>query len=249
MPRREPRGDRFFRRLLALGRHTGQRRGLGHHLRTRLLVGTLVAFPLVVTLFFGRFFFALLDRWFQPIARHYFGFALPGAGLLLFLVALYLLGVVATNVLGSRLLDVVERLISRLPLVRPVYQGARKITEAIQLSGTTRFRRVVLVPFLGKGLRSLGFVTREAARLGDPTGASHTLVFVPTTPNPTSGFLVAVPPEDLVPIDLSVEDGVRLIISGGLLAPEGHRATLDDDDEDGNGETQRAGEDPRPDSS
>ena len=88
-----------------------------------------------------------------------------------------------------------ERLISRLPLVRPVYQGARKITEAIQLSGTTRFRRVVLVPFLGQGLRSLGFVTREAARLGDSTGASHTLVFVPTTPNPTSGFLVAVPPE------------------------------------------------------
>jgi uncharacterized membrane protein len=219
---------------------------VGRHLRTRLLVGFLVAFPLVVTLFFGRFIFALLDRWFQPIARHYFGFAIPGAGLLLFLLSLYLLGVLATNVFGSRLLDLVERLISRVPLVRPVYQGARKITEAIQLRGTTRFRRVVLVPFLGPGIRSLGFVTREAAPLGDASGSAHTLVFLPTTPNPTSGFVLAVPPEELVPLDLSVEDGIRLVISGGLLAPDGREIAHDDEDDDERDETERAGGEPRP---
>jgi uncharacterized membrane protein len=154
--------------------------------------------------------------------------------------------VLATNVFGSRLLDLVERLISRVPLVRPVYQGARKITEAIQLRGTTRFRRVVLVPFLGSGLRSLGFVTRETSDLGDPSGATHVLVFVPTTPNPTSGFLVAVPPSDLVPVDLSVEDGIRLVISGGLLAPDGRGKAAHDDDEDEGEETERAGDSPRP---
>lgn len=219
---------------------------MGHHLRTRLLVGFLVAFPLVVTLFFGRFIFALLDRWFQPIARHSFGFAIPGAGLAIFLLSLYLLGVLATNVFGSRLLDLLERLISRVPLVRPVYQGARKITEAIQLRGTTRFRRVVLVPFLGPDIRSLGFVTREAASVGDSTGAGYTLVFLPTTPNPTSGFLLAVPPDSLVALDLSVEDGIRLVISGGLLAPGAAEGLDDDDNNDEDGEMERAGGEPRP---
>ena len=124
----------------------------------------MVAFPLVVTIFFGRFVFELLDRWFRPISRHLFGFPVPGVGLLLFLLGLYLLGLLATNVFGSRLLNLFERVISRLPAVGPIYQGARKITEAFQLRGSNRFRRVVLVPFPGPGLQSVGFVTQERPR-------------------------------------------------------------------------------------
>ncbi len=242
-------GDPFFRRMVQLGHRDSSARGhgVGHHLRTRLLVGSLVAFPLVVTIFFGRFIFNLLDRWFRPISNHYLGFPVPGAGLILFLLGLYLLGVLATNVFGSRILHLLERGLQRLPVLGPIYQGARQITAAIQLRGTTRFQRVVLVPYPSAGLRAIAFVTQESVRLGTYGTDESVLVFVPTTPNPTSGFLVVVPRRDVTPLDLSVEDGVRMVISGGLLLPDGLERLQPG--ETPQLETERAGEEPRPASS
>ena len=209
----------FFRRL---GDLTGQRegrRGIGRWNRTRLLVGFMVAFPLVVTIFFARFFFGLLDRWFRPISERLVGEQLIGVGLVLSLLILLVLGVVATNVLGGRLLHFFEKLLSGIPLLSPIYQGARQITEAIQIHEATEFQRVVLLPFPNQNVRSLGFVTRDFPA---PTAFSEepsSLVFVPTTPNPTSGYLVVAKHEDLTVLDMSVEEGVKLVISGGLLTP------------------------------
>jgi len=212
---------RFFRRLQeALRRTERSERSLGRRLRNRLLVGFLVAFPLAVTVFFARFVFRLLDEWFRPISERFFGVTIHGVGMLLALIGLFLLGSLATNVFGSRLLDLFEAFVSRLPLLSPIYQGARQITEAIQITDNREFRKVVLIQFPHPGVRSIGFVTREFAgptRFGnEPTY----LVFVPTTPNPTSGFLVAVPRQDATVLDIDVEDGVKLVISGGLLTPE-----------------------------
>ena len=210
----------FFRRVIELARRGEDRqRGFGSWLRTRLLVGFLVAFPLVVTAFFGLFLFGLLDRWFRPISRQLFGYQIFGAGLILALLGLLLLGIFATNVFGSRLLTFFERRVARLPLLSPIYQGARQITEAIQVRETTQFRQVVLLPFPHPGVLSIGFVTREfggaTAFRTEPTS----LVFVPTTPNPTSGFLVVARQRDLQVLDISIEEGVKLVISGGLLTP------------------------------
>ena len=228
----------FFRRLAEVARPKDQRRrGFGHYLRTRLSVGFLVAFPLVVTIFFARFIFELLDRWFRPISRQLLGFPMVGAGMLLALIALFLLGVVATNVLGGRLLGFFERRITGLPLLSPIYQGARQITEALQMSGSSQFRKVVLLKFPHPGVRSIGFVTREFSSPTTFCDESSALVFVPTTPNPTSGFLVSVPQRELQTLAISVETGVKLVISGGLLTPE---ELLGDPNE------ARAGEDPRP---
>jgi uncharacterized membrane protein len=135
------------------------------------------------------------------------------------LVILFLLGVAATNVIGARLFSFFERKITGLPLLSPIYQGARQITEAIQMHDTAEFRRVVLLPFPNQNVRSLGFVTRDfrtATAFGDQPTA---LVFVPTTPNPTSGYLVVVKQVDLTALDMTVEEGVKLVISGGLLTP------------------------------
>jgi uncharacterized membrane protein len=187
--------------------------------RNRLLVGFMVAFPLVVTIFFGRFIFGLMDRWFRPISDRLFGQPLVGVGMVVSLLVLFLLGIAATNVLGARLLSFFEKRITGVPLLSPIYQGARQITEAIQLHDAAEFRRVVLLPFPNQNVRSLGFVTRDfrgATAFGEEATA---LVFVPTTPNPTSGFLVAVKQADLTTLDISVEEGVKLIISGGLLTP------------------------------
>jgi uncharacterized membrane protein len=209
----------FFGRLSDLARRSGNRRGVGHWIRTRLLVGFMVAFPLVVTIFFARFIFGLMDKWFRPISERIVGEPLVGVGMVVSLVVLFLLGVISTNVLGGRLLSYFEKRITGLPLLSPIYQGARQITEAIQIHETAEFRRVVLLPFPNQNVRSLGFVTRDfrtATAFGDEPTA---LVFVPTTPNPTSGYLVVVKQKDLTPLDIDVEEGVKLVISGGLLTP------------------------------
>jgi len=221
MKRKGDGGESFFKRLLDRSRvGERKRRGFAATLRNRLVVGFLVAFPLVVTAFFAKFTFQLLDRWFRPFSRYVFGYQVYGAGLLLSLIGLYVLGMIAANVFGSRLLDVFERFVSRLPLLSPIYQGARQITEAIQIRDTRQFQEVVLVTFPYRGAKSIGFVTRgfqHPTLFGDqPT----VLVFVPTTPNPTSGFLVAVPQSDVVSLPISVEAGVKFVISGGLITPD-----------------------------
>jgi uncharacterized membrane protein len=209
----------FFKRLADIARRGEERRSVGRWVRNRLLVGFMVAFPLVVTIFFGRFIFGLMDRWFRPISDRLFGQPLVGVGMVVSLLVLFLLGIAATNVLGARLLSFFEKRITGVPLLSPIYQGARQITEAIQLHDAAEFRRVVVLPFPNQNVRSLGFVTRDfrgATAFGEEATA---LVFVPTTPNPTSGFLVAVKQADLTTLDISVEEGVKLIISGGLLTP------------------------------
>ncbi len=209
----------FFKHLNDLTGRGENRRGLGRWLRARLLVGFMVALPLVVTIFFARFIFGLMDRWFRPISERLFGEPLVGVGLVLSLLILLLLGIAATNVIGARLFAFFERKITGVPLLSPIYQGARQITEAIQMHDTAEFRRVVLLPFPNQNVRSLGFVTRDfrtASAFGDEPTA---LVFVPTTPNPTSGYLVVVKQIDLTALDMTVEEGVKLVISGGLLTP------------------------------
>lgn len=210
--------DGFFRRLSE--DEAKPTSGVGRWLRRRFVVGFLVAFPLVITIFFARFIFGLLDRWFRPISKQFFGFEIPGIGFLLFMVVLFVLGVVATNVLGGRMLSFIERRLSWIPLLSPVYGGARQITEAIQVRKSTEFRKVALLDFPRKGMRSVGFVTQELAQPTRFCAEPCALVFVPTTPNFTTGFLVAVAQRELDVLDISVEEAMKLLISGGLLIPK-----------------------------
>jgi uncharacterized membrane protein len=238
----------FYRSLADPGRRPGGRkRGFGSWLRRRFVVGFLVALPLVVTLFFARFLFQLMDRWFRPISHQLFGREIPGIGLLLVLAIMLLLGVIATNVVGGRLLAYLERLIARVPLLSPIYKGARQVTEAIQIGDTAQFRKVVLIEFPGPGLTSVGFVTSET---GAPTllcPEPAFLVFVPTTPNPTTGFLVTVPKGSVRVLDIPVEDGVKMVMSGGLLIPQSLLGPADANQAlpaDGGSEAERSGRGP-----
>jgi uncharacterized membrane protein len=216
----DPQRSGFFRRLAQPEPDSGlPGKRLGRWVRRRFAVGFLVVFPMVVTLFFARFMFGLLDRWFLPISERLFGMAIPGLGFALFIVGLFILGILATNILGGKLLAAFERRIEGIPLLSPIYQGARQITEAIQIRDSTEFRKVVLLDFPRAGLKSVGFVTREFAQPTAFCDEPSALVFVPTTPNPTTGFLVALPQRELEGLDITVEEGVKLIISGGLLTP------------------------------
>jgi uncharacterized membrane protein len=217
---RDDPGNGFFRRLAESEHDQGPpHRRAARWIRRRFAVGFMVVFPLVITIFFARFIFGLLDRWFLPISERLFGIAVPGIGFILFMVALFILGILATNIIGGRLLDFVERRMTRIPLLSPIYLGARQITEAIQIRGSTDFRKVVMLDFPRHGLRSIGFVTREFNAPTEFCDEPSALVFVPTTPNPTTGFLVALPQRELQVLDITVEQGVKLLISGGLLTP------------------------------
>ena len=220
METHDSQGDGFFRRLAEREPGVGPLHSrAARWIRRRFVVGFLVVLPLVITIFFARFIFGLLDRWFLPISERIFGVEVPGIGFILFMIALFALGILATNILGGRLLDFFERQVAGIPLLSPVYQGARQITEAIQIRGTTDFRKVVLLDFPREGLRSVGFVTREFAGPTAFCDEPASLVFVPTTPNPTTGFLVALPNREIQVLDITVEQGVKLLISGGLLTP------------------------------
>ncbi|HQU33996.1 MAG TPA: DUF502 domain-containing protein, partial [Thermoanaerobaculaceae bacterium] len=115
--------------------------------RARFVTGLLVSFPLVVTLFFGRFLFDLIDRWADPISRRLFDRPVPGFGAAVFVVGVFLLGVLAHNVIGRRVLQFGERLFARIPVLRAVYTGTREVTRAFAGNRAKSFRRVVLVPF------------------------------------------------------------------------------------------------------
>jgi uncharacterized membrane protein len=196
----------------------GHRTTLGGFLRTRFVTGLLVLFPLAVTIFFGRFLFDLLDRWVDPISLALFHRRVIGVGLALALLVIFSLGVLAHNVIGRRVLRFGERLFARIPVLRPVYLGAREVTRAFASNRARNFRRVVLIPFPYVGVRGVAFVTGEFDEW-TPSGPQRMVtVFMPTTPNPTTGFFLVYPIGDLTPTDLSVEEALRMVISGGLVS-------------------------------
>jgi uncharacterized membrane protein len=196
----------------------GKKHGVWAFLRSRFITGILVGFPLVVTLFFGRFLFGLMDRWADPISFRLFGHRMPGMGTALVVVLIFVLGVTAHNVIGRRLLTKGDKLLARIPFLRSVYAGAREVTRAFASNRTRGFRRVVLIPFPNEGVWSVAFVTGEFDEWS-PQGARRMItVFMPTTPNPTTGFFLVYPADAVRSTELTVEEALRMVISGGLVA-------------------------------
>jgi len=196
----------------------GKRHGFLGYLRNRLVTGLLVAFPLVVTIFFGRFLFGLVDRWTDPISMYLFERRIPGVGTALFVLLIFVLGVLAHNVLGRRLLRIGDRLFARIPILRSIYLGTREVTRAFAGDRTKSFRRVVLIPFPYDGVWGMAFVTGEFEETTLEGSRRLISVFMPTTPNPTTGFFLVYPEASVRTTDLTVEEALRMVISGGLVS-------------------------------
>ena len=190
-------------------------------IRAKLLAGVLVLVPLVVTYLVLQFVFVNLDGVLQPAVAALVGRPIPGAGLVVTLMLLYMAGVVATNVFGARLVRVAEHVLDRMPVVRTLYTTSRKAMESMSRTEAPAFQRVVLVEYPRRGIYAVGFVTGQF--LG-PAGEALVTVFLPGTPVPTGGTLTIVPADDVITTDLTVDEGVKLIVSGGILAPERIRA-------------------------
>jgi uncharacterized membrane protein len=141
-------------------------------------------------------------------------------GVAIFFLVILLVGVFATNVIGKRMISIGERILARIPLVNKIYAAVQQISSAFLGSKSSIFSTVVLIEYPRKGVYSLGFVTSVAkGEVQHKTAQQVVGVFVPTTPNPTSGLLVFIPEGDLIRLDMSPEDGLKLVISGGVFTP------------------------------
>ncbi len=201
------------------------KRTLMARLRRYLLTGLVVWIPLGVTLFIFQLFIGYMDRlllvfphaW-QPVQL--VGFNIPGLGVILALLILLLTGFIASNYLGRALLNLGAELLEHIPLVRSVYSAAKQISDTMFSNKGRSFSKVVLIRYPQQETWSLAFQTSESLGEVNKKLPEHMVsVFVPTTPNPTSGFLLMVPQDDMIELEMSVDDALKMIISLGVIVP------------------------------
>jgi len=195
-----------------------QSESAGRVLRRYFLTGLAVILPAAVSVFILWRLFVALDSILGRFIGVYYGRPVPGVGLVALIVLILGIGAIASNIIGRRLIGLVERVLERIPVVRWIYMTIKQLFSAILEERSTSFRKVVLIPFPHPGTWSMAFVTAETAgQLEEVVGRELVSVFLPTTPNPTSGYFILVPREDVRELPMSVNEGLRYIISAGAL--------------------------------
>jgi len=208
---------------ILMGRHRASARV---RLRNYLLTGLVVAGPLTITLYITWWFITWVDGWVKPVVpaaylpETYLPFAIPGFGLVIALTGLTLLGFLTANLVGKTLLNLGEVVLNRMPVVRGIYKGTKQVFETIFSANGTSFRKVGLVEFPVKGTWSLVFISTPASpdlvdRL--PPAGEYLGVFLPCTPNPTTGFFFYLPRQSVIELSMSVDDAAKLVMSAGVI--------------------------------
>jgi uncharacterized membrane protein len=207
-----------------------RRRGLFAGIRASFLTGLVVIAPIAVTLWLVWTVIGWIDGWVIPLIptayrpEQYIGINLRGVGVVIFLIFTVIVGWLAKGLIGRSLINWAEGLVDRMPVVRSVYNGLKQIAETVFAQTETSFDKACLIQYPRPGLWAIAFISTNAkGELARKIGGERDIVsvFMPTTPNPTSGFLLYVPRADVIELDMSVEDAAKLIISAGLVYPAG----------------------------
>jgi uncharacterized membrane protein len=197
--------------------------------RRYLVAGVLVWLPILATIWVVSFMLHIMDRTLLLLPPAYrpealVGFSLPGVGALFALIVLLLTGLLVTNLIGRRLVVWGEDLLNRIPLVRTVYGGVKSFTESV-FSQSNSFRKVVMVEYPRAGAWSIGFLTAEdVEEISDKMGEPHVAVYISAALNATAGYLVVVPRRQVVELDMSVDEAMKMIITCGVVTPHTHHA-------------------------
>jgi uncharacterized membrane protein len=204
------------------------------YIRRYFISGLLVWVPIWVTILVIKFLADMLDNVFLLAPKGYhpdviLGFHVPGLGVIIILLVIFLTGAVAANFLGSKFVDMWDSVIGRIPLVRTLYMGVKQVMQTLFTPGGQSFRKVLLVEYPRAGMWTLAFQTGDAtpevlSALHEETMVS---LFVPTTPNPTSGFLMMVPRKNVIELNMSVEQALKFVISLGVMQPSIERKVKD----------------------
>ena len=206
------------------------RPGFIGRLRTWLLTGLLVTAPIVVSLYVTWIVIHSVDSTITPwiparyLPETYLPFRIPGMGLVIVLLALTVIGALTASLLGRYFLHLSDRIMARMPVVRSIYGATKQVFETVLSSQGNAFRSVVLIEYPRKGIWTLGFITGgTVGEVEHYTEQDMVNVFVPTTPNPTSGFLLFVPRREVTELAMTVEEGIKMIVSTGLVMPPDRR--------------------------
>jgi uncharacterized membrane protein len=201
--------------------------------RRHFLTGLVILIPSVVTVYVFYRFFVAVDSILKPLARRYPVLDIPGLGFFGVILIILCTGIFARNLIGRRIIAALESIGARIPLFSRVYIAMKQVSEVFLQQERTVFRKAVLVQYPRPGIYSIAFVTSRCMMPTiDGTEQEFINVFLPTTPNPTSGFFLMVPEHEAVPLDCSVEAALKMVISAGAVMPPGRRA-LDSDAADG----------------
>ncbi len=200
---------------------------LGSKIKAYFFTGILVTAPVAMTFYLAYKLITWIDvsvnRLIPPEFRpdNYLPYSIPGLGVVLLILALILIGMFAAGFLGRFFLRLGEWIVYKVPFISSVYSLLKQVFQTFLSSKNDAFTKVVLLEYPRKGLWILGFVSSDTqGEVKDKLGRELLNVFIPTTPNPTSGFLIFVPKEDIINVDMSVEEGIKFVISGGLVTPE-----------------------------
>ncbi len=200
-------------------------KGLKTIIKDYFLTGLLVILPLFITGYVIWFLIRGMDiilDYLPPkyLPETYLNFRIPGLGLMLVIILVCMVGILTRNIAGRKVVDLWEVIVERIPLARIIYSGVKQLLETVFLQKTDAFKRVALLEYPRRGIYVLGFITGESkGEIQTRTEKKMINVFVPTTPNPTSGFYILIPEEDLTILKMTVEEAFKLIISGGIIAP------------------------------
>ncbi|MBN2225779.1 MAG: DUF502 domain-containing protein [candidate division Zixibacteria bacterium] len=189
-------------------------------IRRQFVSGVLVVVPLILTYVVLRFLFESIDGILQPIVQRTLGYHVPGLGIAITVLIIILAGFFTRGFIGDRLFRYGDRLLTRTPIIRVFYLAAKQLIEAITIPQTKSFKQVVMFEYPRRGAYAMGFATnRFKLQQGDGNIRRLVGVFVPSTPTPVSGLVIFVPENDVIPLDISVEEAIKLIVSGAIVAP------------------------------
>lgn len=199
-------------------------------LRAYFFAGVLVTAPIGITLYLVWLFVDFVDSQVTPLIpvrynpESYLPFSIPGLGLVVSIVALTLIGALTAGLLGRWVLGLFERMMARMPVVRNLHSALKQIMETVLAQKSNAFRQVVLIEYPRRGIWAVGFITGDTVgEVQNLTADQMVNVFLPTTPNPTSGFLLFLPREDVYVLQMTVEEGIKMVVSGGLVTPPDRR--------------------------
>jgi uncharacterized membrane protein len=207
---------------------TGSITGL---IRNRFISGLLIIVPLVISYQVIIFLFTRLDSILNPLVSKYTGYQIPGLGIAVTILVIMLVGFIAHSVIGSRLFRAWERFLTRVPVVRTVYGPAKQILEAFTISPEQSFKRVALVQYPRKGVWVIGFLSQDVDLSSGGIEGEFRAVFIPSTPTPFTGFMAMIPRSDIRQLEISFEETVKFLVSGGVACPQIflHNAKPDED--------------------
>lgn len=186
-------------------------------LKRDFLSGVIVVVPFILTYIVIKFLFETIDNILQPLLIHFFGYWLPGLGLVTTILIIVLAGLFTRNILGAKLYKFGDYLLERMPIIRPIYSAAKQLLEAVTMPSMNSFKEVVLIEYPRRGAYTVSFLSNK---FEIESKGTHVSVFVPSTPTPISGMVIIVPVEDIILLEMTIEEGVKFLVSGGVVAPE-----------------------------